>query len=356
MEAEGAIHGFRSVTPRHRQHGATVLERLVSLLPLPYGLSALMISASFGVPGFIVARYLDTGSVNRALSLFSLNLPSVATYSLATFGLTLYALLGIRFMRSRTREAQKALVPLLPGGSETFEQAFAPVINSLPPLALTPVLLIVSFAAFPDQVHDVTGPCYLVLRALGFPIAYFAYASFIWVYLSSIWSLHVLGRGRLVLPSYLGHPHFGLKPFGSLSLALATVYFVGRVLVGFSFLSLPPLFVGLLAALALPGVILFFLPLLALHNRMVEEGRKAEAALAAAYTSAGAFLSAGEPEQARSDPEAVRRLLALQILEHRVSLLCRWPLDQRTMSAFSAIVVSVVAAIATRYVLTPLGV
>lgn len=335
-------------------HG-TWIERAFAHLPGPYAVWALALAALFGVPGFIVARYFDTGSMDRALSLFPLLLPNAATYSLANFGLAFYALLGIRFMGARTRTARRALAPLLPGGDEAFDRTFARVAGPVPALALTPVLLLVSFAAFPGQFQDVTGPGYLILRAVSFPAVYFVYASFVWVYLSSIWSLHVLGKGPLRLPSFLAHPHFGLKPFGSLSLFLALVYFVGLVLVAFSFLALPPLFVGLLAALALPGTVLFFLPLLALHGRMIEEGRNAEAALAAAYASAGPFLSPSDPPHARNDSEAVRTLLALQILEHRVSQLCRWPIDQRTLSWFSAILLSVAATIVTRYALLPLG-
>ena len=338
------------------RHRSTLIETAIAELPGPYGLWAFLLAAVFGLPGFIVARYLDTGSVDRALSLFSLNLPSAGTYFLATFGITLYALLGIRFMRSRTLAAQKAFAPLIPNGVEAVERAFHPVTDALPPLILTPALLIVSFATFPDQIQDITGPGYLVLRIVSFPLAYFVYATFIWVYLSSIRSLHVLGKGPLRLTSFFEDLHFGLRPFGSLSLFLALVYFVGLVLVAFSFLALPALLAGLLAALALPGVVLFFLPLFALHRRMLEEGRKARDALASAYSKAEPLLEPGGTVGEPSASEAMRSLLALQILEHRVSNISRWPLDLRTMSWFSAILLSVAAAIATRYVLTYLGV
>lgn len=335
------------------EHRSTLIERAIDTLPGPFSLWALLLSAVFGVPGFIVARYLDTGNVDRALSLFSLNLPSVGTYFLATFGITLYALLGIRFMRSCTRAAQAELAPLVPEGMHAVERAFDPVTYTVPPAVLTSILIAVSLAAYPDQVQDITGPGYLILRLLSFPIAYFVYATFIWVYLSSIRSLHVLGKGPLRPRSFLEDSHFGLRPFGSLSLFLALVYFLGLVLVAFSFLSIPLLFVSLLAALALPGVILFFLPLWALHRRMLDEGRKAGAHLAAAFARAEPLLNPSSSEPAPTD--AVQSLLAVQILEHRVSDISRWPLDLRTMSWFSAILLSVAAAIATRYVLTYLG-
>lgn len=337
------------------QRRSTLIERAIATLPGPYFLWAFLLSGGLGAPGFLVTRYLDTGSVDRALSLFALDPPSIGTYLLATFGLTLYALLGIRFMRSRTWAAQRALAPLVPGGIDAIERAFEPVTYVVPPLVLTPVFLAVSFAAYPDQIQDITGPGYLILRLVSFPVVYFVYATFIWVYLSSIRSLDVLGKGPLRLRSFLEDSHFGLRPFGSLSLFLAVVYFLGLVLVAFSFLSIPILFVGLLAALALPGVILFFLPLSALHRRMVSAGSYAGARLSAGFARAEPLLNLGEEPPVPAPADAVQTLLALQVLEHRVSDISRWPLDLRTMSWFSAILLSVAAAIATRYVLAYLG-
>lgn len=343
------------VAPDDRKHRSTLIETAIAALPGPYALWAFLLAAVFGVPGFMIARYFDTGSVDRALSLFEPNIPSVGTYFLATFGITLYALLGIRFMRSRTLATQKALVPLVPNGAEVVERTFEPATWFVPPAILTPVLLLVSFGAFPDQIQDVTGPGYFTLRILSFPLSYFIYATFIWVYLSSIRSLHLLGKGPLQLASFLEDSHFGLKPVGSLSLFLALVYFIGLVLVAFSFLSLPLLFVGLIAALAFPGIVLFFLPLFALHGRMLDEGAKAHATLAAAYSRAAPLLNPGTTVVGPAAGGAVPGLLALQILEHRVSNISRWPLDLRTVSWFSAILLSVAAAIATRYVLSYLG-
>lgn len=327
-----------------------LVETAMGALPGPYGLWALLLAAFFGVPGFILARFLDTGSLDRALSLFEMNLPSVGTYFLATFGITVYAFAGIRFMRSRTRAAEAAFTSMVPDGAPAVRRAFEPVTRTLPPIILTPILLAVSLVALPDQVQDITGPTYLVLRLVAFPVAYFVYATFIWVYLSSIRGLAVLGREPLRLASFLEDSHFGLKPFGSLSLFLALVYFVGLVLVVFSFLALPPLFGALVIALALPGVVLFFLPLYALRRQMLEQGRRANGALAVAYARASSLIDPVVVQRPQDASEAVRTLLALQILEHRISDISRWPLDLRTVSWFSAILLSVAAAIATRYV------
>ncbi len=357
--SSGALRPAAPLEPgavsRETSDRSTLIETAIAALPGPYGLWALVLAAVFGTPGFIAARFIDTGSVDRALSLFEPNLPSAGTYFMATFGITLYALLGIRFMRARTRAAQNALVPLIPRGAEAVARTFRPVTSLLPPLILTSALLVVSFGAFPDQIQDVTGPGYLALRLVSLPIVYFVYATFVWVYLSSIRCLDILGRGPLQLTSFLEDAHFGLKPFGSLSLFLALVYFVGLVLVAFSFLAIPPLFVGLVAALALPGILFFFLPLDGLHRRMMDEARRAEASVAAAYSRAAPFLNPGTTAVGPGASAAAERLLALQILDHRVSQVRRWPLDLRTMSWFSAIVLSVAAAIATRYVLAYLG-
>ncbi len=344
--------GEPAAAPRAR---TTLVERVLEALPGPYVLWALVLAALFGTPGFIAARYLDTGSADRALSLFDWTPASVITYGLATFGLTLYALLGIRIMRSRTSSAERRLVPVVPGGREAMDRTLAPVTWVIPPLLLTPVLLAVSFAAYGDQIQDITGPAYFVVRIASLPIAYFVYATFIWVYLSSVKGLYDLGRGDLRLRSFLEDSHFGLKPFGSVSLSLALVYFVGLGLVVFSFLTLSPVFQALLVALALPGIVLFFLPLLAVHRRMVDEWTLAQAAFTSALERAKPFLNPATAADRPATPEDVRALLAYQILEERMSDVGEWPLDTRTVSWFSAIVLSVLAAIATRYVLTYLG-
>lgn len=329
---------------------------MIGYLHGPYAVWSILLAAILGVPGFIAARYADTGSLDQALSLFPLDPASVATYNLANFGLALYALLGIRFMRARTIAAREELAPVLPDGTRAVDDAFSSVTRVVPPLLLTPVLLAVSFAAYPDQVQDITGPAYLALRILSFPVVYFVYATFIWVYLSSIRCLECLGRGPLRLRSFLVDSHLGLKPFGSLSLFLALVYFLGLVLVVFSFTAIPQVIILLLAALALPGIALFFLPLLALHDRMLEEGRRAGELLAAAYERAGPWLIPTAGSAAPAASGGTQELMSLQILEHKVSEISRWPLDLRTVSWFSAILLSVAAAIVTRYVFTYLGV
>lgn len=333
----------------------TLIERFFASLPGPFALWVFVLAFVFGTPGFIVARLLDTGSVGRALSLFEPTLESVVTYGMATFGLTLYALLGLRFMRSRTAAASRALEPLIPGGRSAMERALAPVTSPIPPLVLTPILLAVSFVAYPDQVQDITGIAYGALRIVSLPIVYFVYATFIWVYLSSVMGLDTIARGPLRLRSFLEDSHFGVRPIASLSLFLALVYFLGLGLVVFSFLELPLVLEALLAALALPGVVLFFLPVARLRARMSAARAEAGACLAEALAKARPFLEAGTPAGRVDAPDAVAALLAYQIIEHRVGEVGEWPLDTRTVSWFSAIVLSVLAAIATRYVLAGLG-
>ena len=63
----------------------------------------------------------------------------------------------------------------------------------------------------------------------------------------------------------------------------------------------------------------------------------------------------GSHREQAGGSEDVAALLAYQMIEHRVSVLGDWPLDTRTVSWFSAVVLSVLAAIATRYVLVGLG-
>ncbi len=128
----------------------TLIERIVGVVPIPYGLACLLFASVLGVPGFLLARFADTGSVDAAVSMFGpLLIHNVLTYTLANFGLVLYALAGTRYMRARIVSVEPAMAALTPDGEAALHRTFGPVVRWWPPVAIGAVTLAVSFIALP---------------------------------------------------------------------------------------------------------------------------------------------------------------------------------------------------------------
>lgn len=288
--------------------------------------------------------------MDASLSMFGpLLFHNVGTYTLANFGLALYALAGTRYMRARIVSTEPAMAALTPDGEAALHRTFGPVVRWGPPVVIAVVTLAVSFIALPGQVSGATAPVELVLRVLSYPFVYLAYGTFIWVYLSAVRGLHRFGEETLRLRSHYEDRFLGLKPFGSLSLSIAGVYFLGMSLVFFSFVVVPTPLVVLLGFLILGGIVLFFLPLNAMHHRMRQEKRRARDGLTHHFRRVEEILARPPEDLPPATTDEVHRLMALDIAERRVTVISEWPFDLRTLSWLGAIVLSVIAAVITRY-------
>jgi hypothetical protein len=137
---------------------------------------------------------------------------------------------------------------------------------------------------------------------------------------------------------------------GSISLSLVWVYFLGIGLVFFSFSPLPLLLLLALGGLTVLGVVLFFLPLYEIHVKMMKEKQAAEKAMRLRLCQVVETL-----ESSKETTCEVTDLLAFQMLEQKVSRISEWPFDTATLSWLSAIVISVLGAIITRYFLAFIG-
>jgi hypothetical protein len=60
-------------------------------------------------------------------------------------------------------------------------------------------------------------------------------------------------------------------------------------------------------------------------------------------------------ESSKEDPNEVTDLVAFQIIDQKVSSISVWPFDTVTLSWFSAIIITVLGSIITRYLLGFLG-
>lgn len=334
----------------------TIIERVVYLFPGPYVVKCLVFSAVFGMPAMLFTRFLDTLSVTTALALFgSLLWQNVVTFTFANFVLLFYALYGVRYMRSRIAAIMPNAESLIPGGMTTLQKVFGPICRLLPAAILASLLGVVSLVSFPTQSEHAAGPIGLIALTVSFPFVYLAYGTFVWVYVSSVKCLYEVGNQPLQLAEFHEDSHLGMKPFGSLSLSLALVYFAGLVLVFFSFLSIPLPLELAVSVLILAGIVLFFLPLIVIHRKMRDRKRFEREKLKDRYTQL--VSSFGGPLQIIqvTDVKTVKRMLALDLTNRQVAAIPEWPFDSHMLTWLSAIVLTVVASLVTRYVLIFLG-
>lgn len=329
----------------------TIVEKLVSVLPGAYFFKCLTFWIIFGTPGMVLTRYLDTFDLTKATAIFAQVAPQdIFIFSMANFVMPLYAFYGTGYMRRKLVRAMPDFESLTAGGRDTLIKVFGSVSKSLPVLILGGLFAVVSIASFPGQAQHVAGYSSLAVKVVGFSTAVLAYGTFVWVYASSIKSIHQLGKEHLRLVSFYEDSHLGMKPFGSLSLSFTWVYFLGIGLVFFSANPFPiPLLFALLGLILL-GAFVFFLPLRIVHMKMAKEKRAAEKLLRKHLAQIVTSL-----EQKDENPNDISDLLAFQLLEQKVAKISEWPFDTVTLSWFSAIVITVLGTIITRYLLIFLG-
>jgi len=332
----------------------TLIERIVGFFPGPYVLKSFLFSCVFGVPLLLAARFLDTFSVQEALAVFGpLEWQNVGTFSVANFVLLFYSVWGVKYMRSRIANMTAGVELQTPGDEKTVGKVFKPVCRLFPAAILSVLLLAVSLISLPNQIQHGSGAISFGLVLVSFPFVYLAYGTFVWVYVSSVKCLGDLGNKNVKLSEFYEDAHLGMKPLGSLSFSLAAVYFVGLGLVFFSFLSIPLLLEFAVGILLVGGLVLFFLPLYVIHRKMKEKKKAESEKLKHHYKQlSGSF---GDPILALADIKNVRRVLAVDIIDHQVASIPEWPFDLKTLTWLSAIVLTIVTSIVARYVLIFLG-
>ena len=325
----------------------TILERIVKPLPGPYFVKILTFWIIFGTPGLVLVRYLDTFSVEAVVSLFGIvTFQNVLVFSLANFVMPLYAFYGVRQMRQKILQTMPELNQMTAQGASTAERVFRPTTKLLPTLVLSLCFAALSIVSFPGQIQHIVGYLSLIIKVVGFAVSMFSYGTFIWIYVSSISGLYRLGRNPLRFASFYEDKHLGMKTLGSVSLSLVWVYFLGIGIVFFSFSPLPVPLLLALGGLILLGVVLFFMPLQEVHVKMAKEKENAEKILRLRLRRIAQTI-----ESSVEDNSEIRDLFAVQLLEQRVSRISEWPFDTTTLSWLSAIIISIVAAIVTRYLL-----
>ena len=314
---------------------ATLLERFVNLIPLPYLAGAALIAALVGI-----AIYL-------ALPIGAPELNALVV-SIQVF----YPFFAVRYMRQRIVESERELLPLLPLGETTWHRIFGKVSSPIPPVALAAILDLGALPPLYTAFESPTGFPLAVLIVANAMIIW-GFGTTIWVYSTCLWGLHRLGKEPLDLRSVYEDRMMGLRPVGSLSLSFVFVYF-GSVLLGYTATLLQRLNVAILGGvpLILAALVFFFLPLSSIHRQMVQAKQRG---LASIRKQLEQLVKTSNPDGEPTGSELsvlkdLRAMMTLESAERRVSALPTWPIDTSILSRLLAIVLSFTAIMLARIV------
>lgn len=352
-------------------HKATIIERIVGSLRIPYVFGSVLLAFILGPPGAILITFVFTRDIfeafNRVVGLFfGSPLPFLQGYlglSLL-FVLFYYLLYMIQFMRQRLVSAETELVSLLPEGEETFDAIFGTVSKSTPPLAFAILFMLViavqSVPEFPDQFANFCiSSINTVFLLLAFPFWFIAFCTFVWVYVGSIRGLYELGK-KVKLKSFNEDKMLGVRPVGSLSLSLTYTYFVGLIILGLLPTILQPeaSFLGYMVVLsicAMVGLVLFLLPQYALHKKMVEaKGVERELLRRELSKVVRAADEKDDVESVAEIKDALNRLttvLQVDMTRNELENIPTWPFDTQIISRLAGMAMSIIIVIIGQWIM-----
>ena len=347
----------------------TYWERFINLLPVPYTAGSLIIAAIIAGPGRYLVGYLETFDIYKALQdpftppTQSFPLWRTVLNDTVSFLLLFFIFYMIRYMRLKLVAAEPELLPVSPEGEETFHRVFGRVSRPWPPIILASMLFFFN-AVLPYQILgsgqsqpiELVAPFAFLFSFVTFPLVFAVFATFIWVYFSSIWGLHKLGKAHLKLKSFNEDPMLGVRPIGSISLSLALAYFTGLGGLGL-LISLGPTIelpsIVLLSLLIPLGAAMFFLPLNSIHQRMLEGKQREQSSIRSRFSQLVNASNTSESEVSQSSVAYLKNLFMFEVLktdERRVTAMPTWPFDTRVLGRLAAIVLTVVAIIIARVI------
>jgi len=327
----------------------TLVELVIGRFPFPYMVSCIFVALLWTFVNSVaigISKGIDIlGSIVEWISL--LGSPRYVVFLLLIF----YVFYGPNYMRVKLLHAEKSISTLLPNGEEDFHSIFGRV-SSLRPTLVVWVLLSVGIGLSvylrpepanppPTQVLltiDIGNYVIVALLALGM-------ASLIWAYFSSLRGIRSMGKMRLTLQPYHKDRHLGLRPVGSLALSLVIVYlaFVGILVLGTSLGEPGPGAFVIPPVLLVLGLLLFFLPLMRLHTRMLEQKRLDMERL---YEKSAPVFEAPLEKFSQDD---LSRAFLLDMRRREISSVAGWPFDTSILAKFTVIILSVAAALIARY-------
>ena len=193
-------------------------------------------------------------------------------------------------------------------------------------------------------------------------IAYFflILASFLWIYGCSMYAIHRSGKLPLRLKSFTEDRTLGLKPFGTASLRLASIYAVFPVTLtlielvtvdvevpgGITIIFAPVRLTDIIfsVGLILAGIALFFLPLLSIRKRLLEAKRQELSWVTPRYTTVIAKLKEQIPKAPQDDKTNQTRALADELtmvrqIQQDIQRIQSWPFDVGVVSRLATVLV-----------------
>lgn len=345
----------------------TLTERLIGSLPIPYVVGSFLLALFFSNLRSVLGVYLDTGDLRAVAD----SLPQVGPGLLALVLIVEISVyfslpLATRYIRLQVVKAKVALLPLLPDGEGTYLRVFRRINSFGPPLVIAAisilalVLLPGAFLSPADFPFSTT--LFIAFVFLFFPIL----GAFIWVYVSSTLGIYLLGRESLRMRPHTEDPVLGLRPLGSLMFGVtwANLAAAGLAALWISLGIVPtPSLSFFIVALVVLGVVMFFLPLYAVHRKMVRAQRQARSSVQRRLEE----WAKGRPThvQGADGPglldvmNSLERLTEAVVLdreERRVDEIYRWPFDTRIVGRLAALSLSAVALVISRLFASQFGI
>lgn len=171
------------------------------------------------------------------------------------------------------------------------------------------------------------------------------FSTTVWAFFYSMKSLYTVGRKTLTLKSFAEDRTLGLKPFGSAALRLVAVYEIGILIAAihlfiegnFTLESLSPTGIHWHIYLALPGFVLFFLPLISFRSQLKRAKAKELNWIGPRYAELVSALKAGKGIYV--DERVVGSLSALDKVERDIQQIHTWPFDFGTVTRLTSIII-----------------
>ena len=193
-----------------------------------------------------------------------------------------------------------------------------------------------------------------------FAYFFFIFASFLWLYCYSMLEIYTAGKLPLQLTPFTEDRALGLKPFGTTSLKLVSVYAVFPIVVtvlgqiniildapGGMTVQLAPLRASdiiFVTGLVLVGIGLFFLPLLSIHRRLREAKRNELGWVNSQYTTIvrklKELMAPGRGDEHRDERRALADdLTMVRQLQSDVLRIQAWPFDLGVITRLGTLLV-----------------
>lgn len=312
----------------------TPAERLARRIPLPFPVAAGVLALLATVP--VLPYIMPSARGSLMTTYYNPEMGAIAGVSDVVVKGAMVVLLTFliwapRHLRSRIVQTQDSLS----GACEpAFADAFRWAVRWEPAAALTAGVLVVNLVLYFANGGRVTpGTVTLfVLDAVQVGARWMIVFTFFWFYIASIRGLAALGSEvRQVTPFYVDDM-LGMRPLGTLSLTLASTYFLALGLGGVwaTISSRNVVTHGAFPVFLAIGLVLFFLPLRVIHRRMVEEKKRAQVELRERYATlfeAPRRLPAGSREAERASLDDLRDAIGYEVTERQVQAIKAWPFD-----------------------------